>query len=358
VTSTWYYKLHPTQPAIHFICSTDIGLSRSIHGGTSWESIVWADIGQPSVHRWDNFYELAFERPGNRIWAAVSTQHDIPRHTQLSVPNAKLGEGAVLASDNDGVGWFRVNQTPLPGPVVSVVWSAPTLYASVWGSGVYSSTDRGTTWTKLGTFPAGASTRCYRLQMIGSTLHCIVSADTSDTSAGFVAGDLYRLSGSQWVPVAGAGQTLAQAAAPARPAPVDFGSGKIFTAELYVCLQSVPGSNGGGGVYQFDETNGWQKCPIPFPAEYGDTVEAFAPYSVWTPGPWRPRIYATSSHGIWYTDDGSQPPAQQQWTELPAIPFLSAQRLEFDFQGAIAHVTTFGGGAWPVTRGHLPFAAG
>jgi hypothetical protein len=356
VTSTWFYRIHPTQPAIHFICSTDIGLARSVDAGSSWESIVFADIGRPNVHRWANFYALAFERPGNRIWAAVSTQHDIPRQTQLAVPNARLGEGAVLASDDDGASWFRVNQTPLPGPVVSVLWSAPTLYASVWGSGVHESGDRGTTWTSLGAFPAGASTRCYRLQMVGSTLHCIVSADRS---AGFVAGDLYELSGSQWTPVAVAGKpTLAQAAAPARPAPVDFTRGNLVTAELYVCLQSVPGSNGGGGVYQFDRTDGWQKCPVPFPPEYGSTVEAFAPYTVWRPVPWRARIYATSSHGIWYTDDAEQPPAQQHWTELPVIPFLSAQRLEFDFQGAITHVTTFGGGAWPVTRGRLPFAAG
>jgi Lamin Tail Domain len=361
VTSVWNYEIHPAKPQLHFACCTDIGLARSQDGGTSWDSIVWAaDIGG-AQERWANFYELAFEpAPGGRIWAAVADQHDIPHESQVRA--ASVGAGAVLASDTDGASWFKVNTTSLPGPVVSVINNEAAdpaeLYASVWGTGVYRSADRGQTWTPHGAFPLGASTRCGRLEMRGGTLYCVVAADASGTV--FRPGDLYALAGGSgtWVPVAAGGATLAQAVAPGLAVPVDFGFGRwMSSGDIYLCTQSIQGSSGGGGIYQFDNQHGWQRIPVPFPAEYGDTVQAFAPYCVWADG-FDLRLYVTSSHGLWCTQDAMEQPAQQQWTEITPIPFLYTQRIEFGPAGQLSHLSTFGGGVWPVNRTQLPFSGG
>jgi hypothetical protein len=156
------------------------------------------------------------------------------------------------------------------------------------------------------------------------------------------------------------GAALAQAVAPGLAVPVDFGFGRFTSSgDIYLCTQSIQGSNGGGGVYQFDQQHGWQQIPVPFPTQYGDTVQAFAPYCVWGGGPgfglW---LYVTSSHGLWYTQDARRQPAQQQWSEIAPIPFLYTQRIEFDPTGQLAYLTTFGGGVWKVNEAQLPFSGG
>jgi hypothetical protein len=363
VTSVWHYQIHPTNPQLHFACCTDIGLARSGDGGASWDSIVWApNIGGTQQLRWGNIYQLAFETaPGTRIWAAVSDQHDIPHEDQVRRPLG-VGGGAVLASDDNGVTWQQVNLTILNGPVVSVIYDGypAALYVSVWGRGVYQSVDRGQTWIPYGTFPPGASTRYGRLAMNGGTLYCVVAADAS--GAALLPGDLYALASgsSNWLPVtAPGGATLAQAVAPGLAVPVDFGFGRLTSSgDIYLCTQTIQGSNGGGGVYQFDQQRGWQQLPVPFPARYGDTVQAFAPYCVWEGGLDHLALYVTSSHGLWRTQDAQQPPAQQQWSEIMPIPFLYTQRIEFDPTGQLAYLTTFGGGVWKVNEAQLPFSGG
>src|SRR5262249_53352928 len=104
--------------------------------------------------------------------------------------------------------------------------------------------------------------------------------------------------------------------------------------------------------------HGWQQIPVPFPAQYGDTVQAFAPYCMWEDGLDHLALYVTSSHGLWCTQDAQQPPAQQQWSEITPIPFLYTQRIEFDATDQLAYLTTFGGGVWKLNEAQLPFSGG
>lgn len=348
VTTSWNYMVHP-DPAktnLHFICYTDIGLARSEDAGVSWRSISQSDIinSTRGANR-RNFYELAFEPdvPASpqrqRIWAAVSDQHDIPHETQHA---RSPGRGAVLASEDDGATWFTVSDNTLPsGPVVSIIYQGQTLYASVWGQGVYQSADRGATWTATGNFPPG--THVYRLQFANGTLHCVVAASRV---GGFQAGGLYAFFGGQWQKLTDGLDTLLGTQA-ALLAPTDFAFHPTQPGVFYLCTASVRGSNGGGGVYHFDG-NAWLKVNIPFPATYHDTVRAFAPFFVPTSDGGTALCVTTTSHGFWFTRQGLQPPDQQMWQEIKDIPFLSIQRLSVLPQSQKLSVTTFGGGVWSV----------
>lgn len=341
VTTTYAYVAHP-HPAktnLHFICSTDTGLSRSDDGGTSWVSMTRTNTGA----NWYNWYELAFEHPsGGRLWAAVSNQHDIPHESQQK---RAPGQGAVLASDNDGADWFQVSDTSLPpGPVVSVIYRAGILYASVWGQGVFQSADRGKTWTSVGNpanFPQDR--HVYRIAFSPTgVLHCGVAASRRN---GFVAGGLYAFStAGGWQKLTGGLDVLLQVLSsnpkkPAMLAPTDFAFDPVRPGVIYLCTADVSGSNGGGGAYCYDGQGGWTKFNIPFPANYSDGVynitQAFAPFVIGN------TLYVTTTtHGIWSTTDGNT------WTEFKAIPFLGTQRLSV--VGGRLFATTLGGGVWSI----------
>lgn len=348
VTTSYAYVAHP-HPAkanLHFICNSDIGLSRSHDDGTSWASVARTSAGAS----WYNWYELAFEHPsGGRIWAAVSNQHDIPHETQHA---RAPGKGAVLASDNDGADWFQVSDASLPpGPVVSIVYRAGVLYASVWGQGVYQSASRGQTWAPVGnplaSFPLNR--HVYRIMFSPTgVLHCVVAASRRN---GFVAGGLYAFSSAGgWQKLTDGLEQLLQRlssdfAKPAKLAPTDFAFDPARPGVIYLCTADVTGSNGGGGVYRFDGRGVWAKYNISFPPYYSDGVhnitQAFAPLVLGNV------LYVTTTtHGIWYTKDSDNPTNSGNWTEFVAIPFLGAQRLSV--VGQRLYITTFGGGVWKV----------
>jgi hypothetical protein len=340
VTTVWHYydRLTP----VHLMCCTDVGLLRSADNGDTW-NVPENDAG------YDNFYEIAFAT-GDVLYAAVSTQHDIPHETQLALAPAR-GTGAVLTSDDRGASWTPTALAPGQGkPVVSIVAPDSELYASVWDAGIYRSDDRGESWTAVGAFPAGSSTFCGRIALgPDGTWYCVIAADLRN---GFIDGDLYQLVGNNWTPVTAPGSKgpRLKDAVGAGVCPVDFCFGTPRTSgALYVCTQSVVGSGGGGGLYQFDAKNGWQPVPVPFPPAYGDGVQCFAPFVVERGG--RPTLYVTGSHGVWYTEDADRQPGDQRWQELRVSPFAYSQRVELRRGGPsprIGYVTTYGGGTWKV----------
>jgi lamin tail-like protein len=348
VTTSWHYVIHPGNSNIRFICYTDIGLARSEDGGLSWRSISRANIvNNVRGTAWYNFYELAFEpAPGTRIWAAVSNQHDIPHEKQH---DQDPRDGTVLVSTDNGITWSRVPGNGLPSnPVVSILYRQGRLYASVWGSGVYQSTDFGENWSAVAAFPPGTSPHCYRIQFDGSgTLHCVVAPRRV---GGFQAGGLYRLVNAQWQSLT---TSLESQMGSARLAPTDFGFlNGSDSSVLYLCTASVRGSGGGGGAYQLAGGQ-WTRLTALDDAlssrGYHDTAQAFAPYALAMAGG-RRRVYVTTtSHGVWVTEDGAAPAAEQQWQEVEALPFLGSQRLTWDLNNQRTYVTTFGGGVWSVS---------
>jgi hypothetical protein len=329
VTTTWNYYIHPdpAKSAIHFIANTDIGLSRSTDSGSTWLPIT------PS----GNFYQFAFEYPaGSRIWTGVSAQHDIPQETQLNV--APRG-GTVMVSSDDGATWSTVANSTLPnGPVVSVLYNAGTLYASVWGSGVYKSTDGGVNWSQVGTAVQGKHVYQLRFDASGS-LYVIVAGTGASTT--FQGGGFYKLVNGEWQKLSTGLDSLLSASG-AKPAPYDFAFDPANANLVYLCTGDVWGSGGGAGIYKYDlSANTWTdlhlKSVLTSSGYHGSTAVVFAPF--FNNG----TMYVTTvTNGIWKSSDGGA-----TWSEFNAIPFLPTQRMVF--AGGQTYITTFGGGVWKTT---------
>ena len=331
VTSSWYYYAHPdpNKASIHFIANTDMALSRSVDTGSTWVPIF-----QGGGSSWNTFYQLAFEYPaGSRIWAGVSGHHDIPQETQLNDNNTPIGNGTVLVSTDDGATWNSVATSGLPnGPVVSVIYHSGTLYASVWGNGVYSSSDGGSTWSQVGSSASFTNKHVYQLRFdANGSLYVVVAANNTGS---FVQGGLYKLVSGSWQKLSSGLETLL-AQRGASLAPYDFLIDPTNSDLIYLCAGDVPHSNGGFGVYKYSvSANAWTDMGLQNAVGVADSQVAFAPFLI------NNTFYVTTmGDGIWQTTDGGS-----TWSEYKGIPFLSPQRMTL--VGSQIYITTFGGGVW------------
>jgi hypothetical protein len=331
VTTSWYYYAHadPAKASIHFIANTDIGLSRSVDTGSTWVPIL-----QGGGSSWNTFYQLAFEYPaGSRIWAGVSSHHDIPQETQLSDNATPIGNGTVLVSIDDGATWNSVVTSGLPtGPVDSVIYRSGTLYASVWGSGVYSSADGGSTWSQVGSSASFTSKHVYQLRFdANGSLYVVVAANNTGS---FVQGGLYKLVSGSWQKLSSGLETLL-AQRGASLAPYDFLMDPTNSDLVYLCAGDVPRSGGGFGVYKYSlSANTWTDMGLQNAVGVADSQVAFAPFLI------NGTFYVTTmGDGIWQSTNGGS-----TWTEYKGIPFMSPQRMTL--VGSQMYITSFGGGVW------------
>lgn len=360
VTTTWNYYVHPNsaKTAYHFLCHTDIGLAVSSNSGDTWQLIPRTDRASGDPVPWDNIFELAFEYPvnnaGQHVWAAMSNQHDIPHDTQLGTPL----RGGILRSTNDGQTWSRVATTVLTdGPVVSVVYGGPTgsaaLYASVWGQGVFQSTNNGDAWVALAAFKDPNNNnmpvinpRAYRLALNAGVLYCLVSGPGNGSGL-----YQYAAATSSWTCLT----TLLAASVVGGATnfyPKDFALRQKTPTllDLYVCTEGRGGNY--GKAFKYDAaTQSWLDLVVPFDLTYHDSVQAFAPFFI------DAMCYITStSQGVWVApvtavDAATVASPPPSWTEYRILEFLGVQRLVL-INGTM-YITTYGAGAWRLSGGSV-----
>lgn len=197
VTTTWHYYVDPHEPNRHYIAYTDIGLARSLDAGRSW---VWWE--QDKWAPWRNTcYEIAFDpEVAGKMWGAFSNVHDIPNDNIIMNRHGAEGPGGVCLSTDFGVSW-RATSAGLPeAPCTSVVLDrssregARTLYAGVFGHGVFKSADDGRTWVKKSRgLGAPENMRVYRVVLHEDrTLFALVTAKRIGESFVGQGAGLYR----------------------------------------------------------------------------------------------------------------------------------------------------------------------
>jgi photosystem II stability/assembly factor-like uncharacterized protein len=149
VTTAYGVHQDPFDPKRLFISYTDIGLFRSEDGGESW---TISSEGIPQ--RWRNtVYWMVFD-PSERglAWAALSGTHDLPRPKMWRTNDPANYRGGVGISHDGGKSWTPAAGLPV-GAVTHLVLDprgaagSRTLYATMFGHGVYKTTDSGRTWT-------------------------------------------------------------------------------------------------------------------------------------------------------------------------------------------------------------------
>ncbi len=148
VTTAYGVHVDPFDPQRLFISYTDIGLFRSEDNGRSW---MISSQGIPQ--RWRNtVYWMVFD-PAERglAWAALSGTHDLPRPKMWRTNDPANYRGGVGISHDGGRSWTPATGLPV-GAVTHLLLDprtpagSRTLYACMFGHGVYKTSDGGTTW--------------------------------------------------------------------------------------------------------------------------------------------------------------------------------------------------------------------
>jgi len=338
VTTTWHYYVDPFEPNRHYICYTDIGMARSLDAGRTW---IWWEKKKWAPWR-NTCYELAFDPavPG-KIWGAFSNVHDIPNgniiHNRHWGGNPERGPGGVCISTDFGETWRPVTQGLPEAPVTSIVVDprsppgARTLYAGVFGKGVYKSVDDGKTWRNVsrGLGAPGVNMRvCRVLLHRDGTLFALITAKRDIVDRRFRAEGvgLYRSidGGTSW-------QRITNAPVLLWPKDVSVHPGD---SRIIFIGATRAGDHAQEGLYRtMDGGKTWKRV-----ARFGR--EHFGAYF----HPEHPRwVYATMCEGrpeysLWLSTD-----LGDTWKPFRSFPFSNTQRVTVDpGNPEVIYVTTFG----------------
>ena len=332
VTNAYGVHVDPHDPTRLFISYTDIGLFRSEDGGRSW---MISSQGMPQDWR-NTTYWVAFDRdvPG-LMWAAFSGTHDLPRPKMWRTRDPDTYRGGVGISRDGGRTWSPVKSLPV-GAVTHVLVDprspikSRTVYASVFGRGVYKSTDGGVTWTVKNTGLGGRQPFAWRIVLSSpGQLYVVVARRSEDGSIGDEnAGALYTSAdgGEHWTRL-----TL--------PNGTNGPTGLLIDPKdptrMYLSAWGrvhADGDTGGGIFLTTDGGKSWRSTFAKGQHVYDITLD-----------PRTGTLYACGfDQAAWRSDDRGQ-----NWTRIRGFNFKWGHRVIPDpATPDRVYITTFGGGVW------------
>ena len=354
VTTAYGVHFDPFDPEHIAISYTDIGYHHSYDGGKSW---IRSTHGIPA--QWHNTcYWMVFDSEvENKIWSVWSGLHDFPRGKMTRNPKWKEnGRGGVAISEDGGRSWEpSVKGMGFDSPATSIVLDphsaveSRTLYVSVYGKGVFKSTDGGMSWTLKNQGISG-SLAAFELTLLpDGTLYLITSPTpkhlNENTSREVFFGSVYKSvdGANSWQRLDIGEKVLfpnGLSYDPSNPERIYLGAwGDIQLSDLVG--GSVARETGGNEWYDLeggilvseDGGDSWSQIFDPEHYVYDVTVDPEDPN----------RLYCnTFNRGAYRSDDRGK-----SWKKIAGYDFHWGHRVIIDpHQKEKVYLTTFGSSVW------------
>ena len=339
VTTSYQIVFDPFNPAHRFIATTDIGLMESKDSGISWSSAT-KNNGIP--RRWENstYWMVMDPQIKNRIWAAMSGTHDLPRPKMWRRNGIGRFTGGIVLSDDGGSSWKPVSADIGEAAVTHLLLDSAsdpasrTLYACAFGKGVFKSTDGGKTWKQKNKGLPVKEPFAWRLERRhgDGTIFLVIARRAEDGSIGTENdGSIYRsIDGAEsWEKVALPEGTNG-------PMSLIVDPGNPQTLILSAWGRPVPGrfsSDVGGGIFRsVDDGRTWQQVLESDQHIHDITYDRRSK-----------TFYACGFNGSAYrSEDGGK-----TWNRIRGYNFKWGKRVDPDpTDPEKIFVITFGGGVW------------
>ncbi|MBN8851548.1 MAG: hypothetical protein BGO55_04535 [Sphingobacteriales bacterium 50-39] len=339
VTTNYDIVSDPFDSLHLYLLYTDIGLFESHNGGISWRSAT-RDTAIPEA--WTNTcYSLVLDpKVKGRAWAAMSGIHDLPRPKMFRRNGVKNFNGGIVRTEDGGRSWRVVSAGVGQGAVTGLLLDTAregtgnTLYACVFGKGVFKSVDGGETWLPKNKGIEGAEPFAWRIVQRGphGSLFLIVSRRSEDGRIGDEGdGALYRSDDNA--------ETWRKIALP----PGTNGPTSLLTSEkdpatlILSAWGRVSGGefspDTGGGIFiSHNDGVSWE-----------ESLVRDQHISDLTFDPRVDRLYACGFNGsAYYSEDGAK-----SWVRIRGYNFKWGRKVTPDPADVEkVYIMTFGGGVW------------
>jgi photosystem II stability/assembly factor-like uncharacterized protein len=334
VTTTYGVHFDPFDPRRIFVSTTDIGLFRSEDGGASW---IGASRGVPKEWRNTTYWVVFDPEERGLAWAAFSGVHDLPRPKMWRRTDPDLFRGGVGISTDGGRTWTPSWGGAPEGAVTHLILdpSSPrgrrTLYACVFGRGLYKSTDGGRSWAAKNAGIEGRQPFAWRLTPASDgTLYLVVARRSEGGRIGDEGdGALYRSrdAGERWERMAlppGVNGPNAVTADPGDPR-------RLYLAAWPV---ATPGGDSGGGLLLSEDAGAtWTRLRPDREHVYDLTLDPRDPSVLYFTG---------HNQAAWRSLDRGR-----TWSRLRGFNFKQGKRVVPDPNDpAKVFITTFGSSVW------------
>ncbi len=315
-----------------FMSNTDMGLFRSEDGGQSW---IPSSEGMPQNWRNTTYWVVFDPDESGLMWGAFSGTHDLPRPKMWRSRDPDRYRGGVGISHDGGHSWTAAPGLPL-GAVTHILLdpASPrghrTLYACLFGRGVFKSVDGGASWTqKNDGLPAHQPFAWRIVAGDGGRLYLILSRRSEDGRIGD-EGD-----GALFVSDDGADHWQRVPLPDGTNGPTGLLIDPADSARLYLSAwgRYRPDGDIGGGVFlSTDRGRTWRAIETEHQHVYDVTMD-----------PRTGVLYICGfDQGAWRsTDRGTT------WQRLKGYDFKWGHRVVPDPASPdLVYVTTYGGGVW------------
>ena len=373
VTSCYSVAVDPFDEDHLFITLTDIGMMESHNGGKGWTSATTQNNGVPRHWRGNAFWLTFDPEVKDRIWVAMSREHDFPRAKMFGRVSLDRCQGGILLSNDGATTWQQVSSSIGEAAMVHILLDpesnkdARTLYACAFGKGVFKSTDGGLSWVQKNNGLEGDEPLAFRIERrkTDGALFLIATRRSEDGSIGNEwDGALYKSTdgADTWtkmtLPEGCNGPTdivtskkypqrLVLSAWGRATAPTDLFARTVsmpFRNVLASLDKSTPGrfeAEAGGGIFiSDDEGKTWTQVMgngVP-PSQFADQHIYGVSFD-----DRNGRYYACGFNAsAYYSEDGAK-----TWNRIRGFNFKWGHRVIPDPRNPeMIFITTFGGGVW------------